>query len=110
MPFLDTVSRLYGNMPAASRAIYGPNSTLSLQTPFVRSVESFKVLTECPIIVMLLFQFYPRFVGKTMSQMVPVMLNTLSLSPSVAPNSGTIYPQQKQRFREFMAAQVRMKG
>lgn len=110
LPFLDTVSRLYGNMPAASRAIYGPNSTLSLQTPFVRSVESFKVLTECPIIVMLLFQFYPRFVGKTMSQMVPVMLNTLSLSPSVAPNSGTIYPQQKQRFREFMAAQVRMKG
>ena len=107
LPFLDTVSRLYANMPAASRAIYGstPPST-STTTPFVRSVESFKVLTECPIIVMLLFQFYPRFVAKTMTQMVPVMLNTLSLSPSFAPNA-VVHPQQRQRYREFLAAQVR---
>lgn len=105
LPFLDTVSRLYGNMPAASRAIYGSNVPPPSSTQFVRSVESFKVLTECPIIVMLLFQFYPRFVAKTIHQMVPVMLNTLSLSPTVAPNT-VVYPQQRQRYREFLAAQV----
>ena len=113
IPFLDIVSRLYANMPAASRAIYGSNTSTSTSipptantcTPFVRSIESFKVLTECPIIVMLLFQFYPRCVAKTMTQMVPVMLNTLSLSPTVVPNT-VVYPQQRQRYREFLAAQV----
>lgn len=107
LPFLDTVSRLYANMPAASRSIYGSNASMGQTSalPFVRSVESFKVLTECPIIVMLLFQFYPRFVAKTMTQMVPVMLNTLSLSPTVAA-SVIVYPMQRQRYREFLAAQV----
>lgn len=37
--------------------------------------------------------------------MVPVMLSTLSLSPSFAPNA-VVYPQQRQRYREFLAAQV----
>ena len=30
-----------------------------------KSTESFKVLTECPLIVMLLFQLYPRYIQTT---------------------------------------------
>jgi hypothetical protein len=114
LPFLETVNRIYANMPAASQAIFRgasvpPAPTSPPATNLVRSVESFKVLTECPIIVMLLFQFYPRFVGKTMTQMVPVMLNTLSLNPIIDSNTNAVIPQQlqqRQRYREFLAAQV----
>jgi transformation/transcription domain-associated protein len=116
IPFLETVSRIYNNMPAVSRAVYVTAPALTEQnlsssditptTTLVKSVESFKVLTECPIILMLILQWYPRFVSKTMNQMVPVMLTMLSLIPTVTLDT-TSQPLQRQRYREFLAAEVK---
>lgn len=114
IPFLETVSRIYNNMPAAIYALapalteQAPSSSLDTTptTTLVKSVESFKVLTECPIILMLILQWYPRFVSKTMNQMVPVMLTMLSLIPTVNLDTAP-QPPQRQRYREFLAAEVR---
>jgi transformation/transcription domain-associated protein len=114
IPFLETVSRIYNNMPAAIYALapalteQAPSSSLDATstTTLVKSVESFKVLTECPIILMLILQWYPRFVSKTMNQMVPVMLTMLSLIPTVTLDTAPQRPQ-RQRYREFLAAEVR---
>eukprot|EP00658_Telonema_sp_P-2_P025418 TRINITY_DN20235_c0_g1_i3.p1 TRINITY_DN20235_c0_g1~~TRINITY_DN20235_c0_g1_i3.p1 ORF type:complete len:338 (+),score=86.97 TRINITY_DN20235_c0_g1_i3:64-1014(+) len=70
--------------------------------PLIRSIESFKVLTECPLIVTLLFQLYPRFVVPNMAQLTPVMVQALSLQPPAHAAK-----QHKDRFADFMAAQVK---
>lgn len=44
-----------------------------------RSNSSFRVLTECPLIVMLLFQLYPRFLRSNISGLIKVMMEALSL-------------------------------
>ncbi len=76
-------------------------SSSQSQTQFLKSIESFKVLTECPLIVMLLFQLYPRFIQRNIPQMLPLMMNVLSLH--VPP---TIAKYHKIRFKEFIASQV----
>ena len=67
----------------------------------MRSIESFKVLTECPLIIMLLFQVYPKFIQRNIPQMLPLMMNVLGMSISQ-----TGAQQNRSRFREFLAAQV----
>ncbi|KAJ3171894.1 hypothetical protein HDU87_008212 [Geranomyces variabilis] len=46
------------------------------------SQKSFKVLTECPIIIALLFQLYRKFVNVNIPIFVPLIVNCLSLKPS----------------------------
>lgn len=61
-----------------------------------------QVLTECPLIVMLLFQLYPRYIQTTIPSLIPKMVQTLALRPTV---------RAPYRFRlacaDFMAAQVK---
>ena len=62
-PFLDFVRKLYGNLKLTMNSILGRpvrSHSLGPNKQLARSTESFKVLTECPLIVMLLFQLYPR--------------------------------------------------
>jgi transformation/transcription domain-associated protein len=66
-------------------------------------MDSFKVLTECPLIIMLLFQVYPKFIQKNIPQMLPLMMNILGLQFSAS----NLTPQLRVRFREFVAAQVK---
>jgi transformation/transcription domain-associated protein len=57
-------------------------STVKPPTPVMlspRSNESFRVLTECPLIVMLLFQLYPRFLRSNISSLIKVMMEALGL-------------------------------
>jgi hypothetical protein len=70
-------------------------------TALTRSIDSFKVLTECPLIVMLLFQLYPKF-QKMIPSLVPLMMNTLALQ---APPSNEA--SLRARYKEFIAAQVK---
>jgi hypothetical protein len=39
-----------------------------------KSVESFKVMTECPLIVMLLFQLYSRLIPPNIQMLLPLMV------------------------------------
>ena len=66
-----------------------------------RSTESFKVLTECPLIVMLLFQLYPRYIQTTIPSLIPMMVQTLALRP---PRAGS---RMRLACADFMAAQVK---
>lgn len=69
-----------------------------------RSTESFKVLTECPLIVMLLFQLYPRYIQSTIPALIPLMVQTLALqTPRRA------IQRHRQATTDFMAAQVRQR-
>ena len=69
----------------------------------LKSSESFKVLTECPLIVMLLFQLYPKFIKPNIQQMVPFMMNTLAhKAPKLAAKI------QRSRYKDLIAAQVVM--
>jgi hypothetical protein len=74
-------------------------SALPLPT-FPKSIDSFKVLAECPLIVLLLFQLYPKYYVKYMTPLVPVMMMTLSQ------HSGYTEGPLKSRYRELLVAQV----
>lgn len=47
----------------------------------VKSTASFRVLTECPLTVMLLFQLYPKFIKTFLMQLLPLMMDALAQRP-----------------------------
>ncbi|KAL3681984.1 hypothetical protein R1sor_000006 [Riccia sorocarpa] len=66
------------------------------------STRSFKVVTECPLIVMFLFQLYPRYVQANIPLLLPLMVNAISVTgPSQVPGN------LKNMFAEFKGAQVK---
>lgn len=68
------------------------------------SVRSFKVVTECPLIVMFLFQLYPRFLGVNIPTLLPLMVTTISI-----PGPNNVPPHLKQTFSDLKAAQVKVR-
>ena len=87
-----------------------PNSRLSL-----RSNMSFRVLTECPLMVMLMFQLYPKYVNKNIPALINVMMEGLALRAPSLPSLG-LHPKkmnsEQRRFyflraRELVAAQAK---
>lgn len=67
------------------------------------STRSFKVVTECPLIVMFLFQLYPRYVQTNIPLLLPLMVNAISITgPSQVP------PNLKNAFAELKGAQVKV--
>jgi transformation/transcription domain-associated protein len=78
-----------------------------------KSSASFRVLTECPLTVMLLFQLHPKFLKANIQSMITLMIEALGLrapplqqSPGTVVNSGTkrLYHS---RSRELVATQVK---
>lgn len=127
-PFLDFVKSIYTslaatvqevlNQPATTAAVQGgvkaepgamaPASGVGAAgkttgpVKLLRSSGSFKVLTECPLITMLLFQLYPRYFNPNMRALVPLMMQALQLQAHV--NASTVV---RVRFTEFLACQVK---
>lgn len=66
-------------------------------------MQSFKVLTESPIIVVLLFQLYPRFLNQNIQKFMPLIIATLGLQ---APQTAKIY--HTQAYSDFIASQVKV--
>ena len=76
------------------------------------STSSFRVLTECPLTVMLLFQLYPKFIRPNITAMISVMNEALALRPPPLESPGeTVSSDHKRmyfsRSRELIAAQVK---
>jgi transformation/transcription domain-associated protein len=46
-----------------------------------KSLESFKVLTECPIIIALLFQLHKKYVAANVPLLVPLIVKAIQLVP-----------------------------
>ncbi|ORE10738.1 hypothetical protein BCV72DRAFT_199208 [Rhizopus microsporus var. microsporus] len=85
-----------------------------------KSMFSFKVLTECPIIVVLLFQSYRRSAAENIMKFVPLIFQTLSLqakpqmeAAAAAAAKGELFIgvspaiKQKSLYNEFIVAQVK---
>lgn len=47
-----------------------------------KSLESFKVLTECPIIIALLFQLHKKYVAANVPLLVPLIVKAIQLVPA----------------------------
>eukprot|EP00158_Paraphelidium_tribonemae_P010007 Partr_v1_DN29030_c0_g2_i1_m58788 putative Transformation transcription domain-associated protein len=86
----------------------------------LRSINSFKVLSECPIILVLLFQIYKKFIAVNIPDLVPLIVQVIQIRAveqrdyakpvldqqlCIGPN-----PSIKNRtvYAEFIAAQVKI--
>ena len=85
-----------------------------------RSLDSFKVLTECPIIIALLFQLHKKYAGNNVPELVPLIIDVLNLQPALqaqahqeAAAEGRIFTgmspliKNKVAYSEFKALQVK---
>eukprot|EP00250_Pteridium_aquilinum_P025117 c30180_g1_i1 orf=1-957(-) len=66
------------------------------------STRSFKTVTECPLIVMFLFQLYPRYVQSNISILLPLMVTAISI-----PGPQQVPSNLKNQYTELKAAQVK---
>ena len=108
--FLDLVIKMYENMHYTSQTVLIiPPVTATGSVPLLRSMDSFKALEQCPVIVMMVFQTYAKFASKMMPKLLPLMVATLQLNPvTTAPIAVSNFTSlQRQRYREFVAAQVK---
>ncbi|KAK9721294.1 transcription-associated protein 1 [Basidiobolus ranarum] len=142
-PILDLVQEMYKNMEQTVADFFdspgtpfGTGSSLSLTSPrptspasdisevpqkiLPKSLNSFKVLTECPIIVVLLFQSYRTYIPTYVQIFIPLIVNALSLQArpqaeahAAASAKGEVFigvsPIIKNRaaYSEFIASQVK---
>ena len=106
--YLNPTLRIPSSKLASSPGLMpeGIVSTGSARTSTIQSVlqglDSFKVLTECPLIVMLLFQLYPKYIQDNIPLLTPLMMGGLALRAPLA-----AYKLQRERYREFVACQVK---
>ncbi|KAG2212646.1 hypothetical protein INT47_000623 [Mucor saturninus] len=147
-PFLDTVQEIFRNMEQTVKDVFDapstpigsatpglnpllatsprPNSPAAAELPespskpLPKSMYSFKVLTECPIIVVLLFQSHRRYGTENIMKFVPLIFQTLSLqakpqaeAAAAAQARGEVFvgvsPEIRNRsvYNDFIIAQVK---
>ena len=105
--------------PVASITDLGPDSQQQSR-PLLRGMQSFKVISECPIIVVSLFQVYRNAVAQNVKQFVPLIKGVLMIQAKAqqqahedaaarGTTSSGISPHIKNRtaFIEFISAQVK---
>lgn len=85
-PFLDFVQMSYRALPSSLKKNFAqpetsPGADMKTNTFAPKSTASFRVLTECPLTVMLLFQMYPKSISKNLMQLLPLMMDCLSQRP-----------------------------
>lgn len=66
----------------APPTVPGSEASTVAPKPIPRSLDSFKVLTECPIIIALLFQLHKKYVGVNVPALVPLIVKVRPLSYS----------------------------
>jgi transformation/transcription domain-associated protein len=89
--------------PAAASHLLSTESTVVS----MKSTCSFKVVTECPLIVMLLFQLYPEYVKEHVKIFIPLMISALNLDPPHIPPNTPVHTALRARFSEMVACQVK---
>jgi transformation/transcription domain-associated protein len=132
-PFFEIVQEAYRNTPAAVEKLFyedaAPDKPAgtpeangeTLPKMIISSMDSFKVLTECPIVIALLFQLHKKYVGSNVPALVPLIIECLTLQPEAQKQSHAeaalknqifmgISPMIKNRARysEFKALQVKV--
>ncbi|KAI9104837.1 hypothetical protein DFS34DRAFT_691063 [Phlyctochytrium arcticum] len=130
-PFFEIVQEMYQNMEEAVKDVFDESSTATIIAPqavpapdspapseggemaartLQRSLFSFKVLTECPIIIALLFQLYRKYVNANVPVFVPLIIHCLTLLPAQqrqalaeADQAGVVYVGISQNVRNRAA-------
>ena len=114
-----TPSKEKSNIAALDESVFpqGSPSTGIPSTPTpkvaVKSTSSFRVLTECPLTVMLLFQLYPKFLKTNIPTLIQLMMEALAIRspPLQSVVKIKIESHHKRlyynRSRELVAAQVK---
>lgn len=96
-----------GGAPDASGMSGGRADGEPPAIPLLRSKDSFKVLTECPLIVMLLFQLYPKYIKANIPDLIPLMIDALRLQPQLPRAGDGVLPVcLRGRYKEMIACQV----
>lgn len=76
-PYLDFVAKVYRTLPQIP--LWTMERLQQADTNRDPSSSSLRVLTECPLVVMLLFQLYPRFLKTNIPVLINVMMDVLAL-------------------------------
>lgn len=103
-PYLTFVRGLYEAFPATVNELL-LRPTVPHNQPIGRrlfqSTQSFKVITECPLLVMFVFQLYPKCIDHNIAHLSPLMVRAIQLE--VPPES----QPPSHLYQEFLAAQVK---
>ena len=73
----------------------------------VRSTDSFKVLIECPLIVMFLFQLYPKYIQENIQVLLPLMVASIDPLPGAAASATPTPARATPAMQDYIAAQVK---
>lgn len=143
-PFLDLVKEMFTNIPQVVNEVFGSESQNVTQThaasslqspkppvspatpgaeptrPLQKATQSFKVLAECPIIIVLLYSIHKQVANDSLPQFIPHIMEMLNIQAPLqqkehekAQARGAVYtgvaPGIKNRvlFGEFIVAQVK---
>lgn len=120
-PFVDFVCKIYQNFRLTvshffdNGGIAGGEDVKPLDAPdqltpagyigsgqLNPSTRSFKIVTECPLVVMFLFQLYHRLIQINIPQLLPLMVVAISV-----PGPDKVPPHLKNHFIELKGAQVK---
>ncbi|KAJ1978693.1 transcription-associated protein 1, partial [Dimargaris xerosporica] len=120
--FLDTVKEIYRNVGASVRDVFEGGETPGPVTPFAnpfasprpmspladasdatnkpltKSMWSFKVLSECPVIVVMLCQAYRKYNADNMPTFIPLIVDTLKLRVRQQEEASQAAEAQQQTF------------
>lgn len=100
-PFLSFVRQLYSKLGmTVDSVLRQPNPTLHKILP---ATQSFKVITECPLVVIFIFQLYPNCIRNNIPALLPLMLKAIQIE--VPQNQENVLA--KPSYKEFIAAQVK---
>eukprot|EP01127_Copromyxa_protea_P022666 TRINITY_DN8267_c0_g1_i1.p1 TRINITY_DN8267_c0_g1~~TRINITY_DN8267_c0_g1_i1.p1 ORF type:complete len:3694 (+),score=584.33 TRINITY_DN8267_c0_g1_i1:40-11082(+) len=97
-PFIEFVYNLYREVPETVRRNFDPNNPMPKER-IPQALHSFKVLTECPILVVILLRLYPN-VDKNIKKFIQPIMDTLAM---VVPNPEV----NSAAFSDFISAQVK---
>ena len=109
-PFLEFVCEVYKNIGDTVKEVFGDEggdkpakeAPAAVATP---STKSFKVMTECPLIVMLLFQLYSRLIPPNIQTLLPLMIQTIGLK---GPSPDDVPTHLRAAFGDLKGSQVKM--
>lgn len=101
-PFMDFVRQLYATFGEAIASAF-PHQP-DMEKPLLTSaVRSFKVLIECPVIVMFLFQLYPARMKHNISALLPFMVKSIEFRVP----ADQVEQASKGTYQDFVGAQVK---
>jgi transformation/transcription domain-associated protein len=114
LPFLNFVKNVYKDSGKLLEEVVGTRTKSSkgrgtddkdLSPCTLPSTRSFKVMTECPLIIMLLFQLYSRNIQGDIEEIVPLMVKMIGMDGGSKGNQER--QETDERYNDLKAAQVK---